>query len=226
MRLLSVANRDQHAATHRILEELDGSTAIARLMGDAIARGGRHSAAALQLSMPVTPLACGKGCHHCCWATVGVIAPDAIYVADELRGRLPKDELDALRVRSGRLSRRLQRMDRGERLAARLPCLLLRDRACSSYHARPLVCRWACSPSLQACLDHLVHRSRSGLEMEDVRYQPTQEVWLGLRAALSDRGLDTSLLSLNSALAIALEDSSAAERYLAGEPVFVAARIG
>jgi hypothetical protein len=61
--------------------------------------------------------------------------------------------------------------------------------------------------------------------MEDVRYQPTQEVWRGLRAGLMESGLDGSLLSLNSALAIALAEPNIALMYLAGEPVFREARL-
>lgn len=225
LRLLSSAYRNQQAASVRILREQVGPKAIRHLARDAHSRAHRSSHGALRVSPPLLPLACGKGCYHCCWATVGVVAPDAIYMADELRGRLPDDEFAILAERSARLARRLHRMDRRERLAARLPCSLLKDGACSNYEHRPLVCRWACSPSLKACHDHLVHRTTSALEMEDVRYQPTQEVWRGLRAGLWESGLDGSLLSLNGALAIALADPDIAHRYLAGEPVFAAARL-
>ena len=61
--------------------------------------------------------------------------------------------------------------------------------------------------------------------MEEVRYQPIQEVWRGLRAGLRDSGLDGSLLALNVALATALAEPSIAQRYLAGEPVFDEARL-
>lgn len=225
LRLLSAAYLSQQAATGRILKEQSGTEAIQTLMGDALTRANRVSEVAMRISPPERSLACAKGCGHCCWATVGVVAPDAIYLAEALRRRLPDERLASLRHRSGRLARRLQRMGRGERLAARLPCLLLEEGSCSAYEHRTLVCRWACSPSLQDCLDHLVHRTKAGLEMEDVRYQPTQEVWRGLRAGLREAGLDGSLLSLNGALAIALAEPDAAHRYLQGEPLFVGARL-
>ncbi|HEX2923165.1 MAG TPA: YkgJ family cysteine cluster protein [Chloroflexota bacterium] len=225
LRLLSGAYLKQQAASVRILREHKGAGAIRHLARDAHSRAHRCAGAGLRITPPSEPLACGKGCYHCCWATVGVVAPDAIYMADELRSRLPEDEFSALVERSARLARRLQRMDRREKLAARLPCSLLKDGACSSYEHRPLVCRWACAPSLQACHDHLVHRTTSFLEMEGVRYQPTQEVWRGLRAGLWEVGLDASLLSLNGALAIALADPDIAHRYLAGEDVFADARL-
>jgi hypothetical protein len=225
LRLLSGAYLKQQSASVRILNAHSGSNAIRHLARDAHSRAHRCAGAGLRITPPSHSLACGKGCYHCCWSTVGVVAPDAIYMADELRTQLPEGEFSALAERSARLARRLQRMDRREKLSARLPCSLLKDGACSSYDHRPLVCRWACSPTLRACHDHLVHRTTSFLEMEGVRYQPTQEVWRGLRAGLWDAGLDASLLSLNGALAIALADPDIAHRYLAGEPVFAAARL-
>ncbi len=225
LRLLSSAYHNQQAATIRIVREYRGSLAIRHLIEDALARADRCVDAAMQISPPLQPMACGEGCYHCCWATVGVTAPDVIYMADELRGRLSEDELAALHHRSVRLSRRLNGMGRGERLAARLPCALLRDGGCSNYRHRPLVCRWASSPSLQSCLDVLKYRTKRVLEMEEVRYQPIQEVWRGMRAGLVDSGLDGSLLSLNGALSIALADPNVAQRYQDGEPVFRAARL-
>jgi hypothetical protein len=108
-------------------------------MDDAVARADRYADAALRLSPPVQPLACGKGCRHCCWATAGVVAPDALYLADDLRVRLSGDEFKQLLEHSSRRARRLERMDRGERLAARLPCAPLQNGCCSSYDSRPLV---------------------------------------------------------------------------------------
>ena len=223
--LLAEARRSQKEATIEILRAASGSGSIPHLMRDAGDRAGRYGDGALRISPPVLPLACKRGCYHCCWATVGVVAPEAIYLAEGLRAQLPQGELSALTDRAENQGQRLQQMNRGERLDARMPCALLRDGGCSAYQNRPLVCRWACSSSLQACLDLLVHRTKKYLEMEEVRYQPTQEVWLGLRAGLKELGLDGSLLALNSALAIALADPRIAQRYLSGEPVFDDARL-
>jgi hypothetical protein len=74
-------------------------------------------------------------------------------------------------------------------------------------------------------LELLVHRTKKGLEMEEVRFQPHQEIWRGSRSAFSGMGLDGSLLALNSALAIALSEPNATERYLKGEPVLDSARL-
>lgn len=220
LELLAKAYQSQHEATIRILKADRGPEAIRELMEDAIARANRYADEALQIEPPTQPLACRKGCSHCCFATVGVVAPEVIYLAEELRARLPTEELAALTERSARLSQRLQQLERGPKLDARVPCALLRDGSCSAYESRTLTCRWACSPSLQSCLDLLVHRTKKMLEMEDVRYQPTQEVWRGLRAGLREAGLDGTLLALNIGLATALAEPDAAQRYLAGEPVF------
>lgn len=220
LELLADAYRNQHAATTKILETESGSEGIRRLMGDACDRAETYAAEALRLSPPTESLACKKGCGHCCWTTVGVMAPEAIYLADQLRAALSEEELAVVQERAEDSAQKLQAMERGARLEARMPCAVLRDGTCSAYQHRPLVCRWACSPSLQSCLDHLVHKTKSYLEMEDVRYQPVQEVWRGKKAALQELGLDGSLLPLSGALAIALSQPDVAKRYLAGEPVF------
>ncbi len=225
LELLSKAYRDQQAGTTEILQTLAGPEAIRKLMEDAGTRADHYAAEALSISPPTEPLACRKGCGHCCWSTVGVMAPEVIHLAERLRTTLSEEEFAALREMAESHAARLQAMDRGERLRARVPCALLRDGACSAYQHRPLVCRWACSSNLQSCLDHLVHQKTAYLEMEGVRYLPTQEVWRGKRAGLREAGLDTSLLALNSALAIALKGPDIAHRYLAAESVFEEARL-
>jgi hypothetical protein len=224
--LLYDAFAGQQAATVRTLSDYRGMEAIHLLMEGAIARAARHTAEAVHLEPPLQQLACKKGCHHCCWATVGVVAPEVLFLAGELRRQLPPDGFSALQARSNRLRRTLRSMDRGARLEARMPCALVQGRVCSVYEARPLACRWTNSPSLQDCMDVLVRRSRVVLEMEEVRYQATQEVWQGLRAGLRDLGLDGSLLALDAALSMALSNPDAAERYIRGEPVFEEARLG
>jgi hypothetical protein len=224
--LLSEAFAGQRAETVATLSVCQGPEAISCLMEGVIARAGRYTTESLILEPPALDLACGKGCHHCCYATVGVLAPEVLFLADGLRGQLSTEDLSSLQARSNRLRRRLDSMDRGAKLDAHMPCALVQNRACSAYEARPLACRWTNSPSLQACLDILVHRSRAVLEMEEARYQPTQEVWQGLRAGLRDMGLDASLLALDAALSTALAQPDAAERYLSGEPVFDEARLG
>jgi len=71
----------------------------------------------------------------------------------------------------------------------------------------------------------MVHRTIPFLRMEEVRYQPIQEVWRGLRDGLREAGLDGSLLLLNSALATALSEERVAERYLGGEDIFAGDRL-
>lgn len=225
LELLDEAYRHQEASTSAILGAYKGPEAIRRLMEDAGFRAGRYSAECLRASPPEQPIACGKGCEHCCWATVGVVASEVIHLADRLRVALSEEDLARLKKSAENRAEQLRSMERGERLRARVPCALLWNGACSAYEHRPLVCRWACSPSLQSCLDHLVHRTSGYLQMEQVRYLPTQEVWRGHREGLRAAGLDASLLALNSALAVALAEPDIARRYLDGEPVFESARI-
>src|SRR5512133_962763 len=225
LELLAQAYSGQQASTTEILRTRTGPDAIGHLMEDAGTRASHFATECLRTSPPARPLACGKGCEHCCWSTVGVMATEAIHLAEQLRAELSEEEFAELREKANDHTERLQVMERGERLEARVPCALLRDGACSVYPHRPLVCRWACSPSLESCLDHLVYRTSTYLEMEEVRYQPVQEVWRGHREGLREAGLDASLLALNGALAVALATPDAAQRYLAGEPIFEAVRL-
>ena len=225
LELLAEAYEAQQVSTTEILETLSGAEAIRRLMEHAAGHAGHYASECLEATPPQQPVACKKGCEHCCFSTVGVVASEVIHLADRLRAVLSEEDLARLRERAEDRAETLQAMSRGERLQARVPCALLRNGACSAYEHRPLVCRWACSSSLQSCLDHLVHKTTSYLEMEQVRYLPVQEVWRGHREGLRSAGLDASLLALNSALALALATPDAAERYLAGEPVFEGARL-
>jgi|GEM_PF-4363111 len=177
--LLGEAYNTQLVATIRLLANRRGPASLRLLVVDAQDRALRNAEAALSLEPPILSLACRKGCHHCCWETVGVLAPEAIHLADELRGRLTEVELSALRRRATRRGAQLRDVDRSARSQLRLPCALLKDRCCSAYGHRPLACRWALSPGLQACLDLMVHRTTPFLWMEEVRYQPIQEVWRG-----------------------------------------------
>lgn len=222
LELLSEAYSGQRATTASILGSARDPAALHRLVEDAMARAGRCVREALRIDPPARAVACGKGCQHCCWATVGVLGPEVLFLAEGLRARLPEMDLELLKEASAGRARELLGRDRGGRLEARLPCALLQEGCCSAYPHRPLACRWAVSPSLPACLDHLVHRTSGFVKMEETLSQPIQQVWLGLRTGLRDLGLDGSLLALNGALAIALAEPEAARRYLAGEPVFQA----
>jgi Fe-S-cluster containining protein len=170
---------------------------------------------------PPAASACREGCAWCCYKPVGVAAPEVLRIVDYLRNTLSPPEWEELRQRvqsSGEQRRHLGRR-------AALPCPLLVDDRCSAYLVRPLTCRGYNSSDARRCERALNAHS----DVEVPVYWPQQRlaafVLDGLRAGLEENRLDAGLLELTAALRIALETTDAAERWLAGEGVFVAARL-
>ena len=82
---------------------------------------------------PKTPaLACRKGCAHCCTQLVLVTAPEAFFVAAQLRKR--PETIAAIHE----ANTRTQGHSIDGRLKDKIPCALLSDAICSVYAARPL----------------------------------------------------------------------------------------
>jgi hypothetical protein len=173
---------------------------------------------------PPPPFACREGCDWCCHLPVGTSAPEVVRIAAYLRQTLSPEELQATRERVARAddARRGLRADR--RARARLPCALLVDHRCSAYPARPLTCRGFNSRDAARCKQFVESRSRVALPMYQPQQRLTTFVLDGTRAGLAAVGLKDDLLELAAALRIALDVPDAAERWLAGEPVFAPAR--
>ena len=93
-------------------------------------------------------LACGKGCFHCCYLSVGATFGEALYVARFLRDvrpdLIPRAQESAERFRSLATST--------DRFHAALPCpFLAADKTCAVYPVRPLACRSGHSPDASLC---------------------------------------------------------------------------
>src|SRR5262249_8808448 len=108
---------------------------------------------------------------------------------------------------------------------ARWPCPLLVNRRCSAYPVRPLTCRGFNSSDAHQCERFLQAPRKVVVPIYVPQLRLTTFVLDGLRAGLSESGLKDDLLPLAPALRIALDRPDAAERWLAGEAVFSAARL-
>jgi hypothetical protein len=174
---------------------------------------------------PKSPAACREGCAWCCHYTVGTAAPEVLRIAAYLRQTLSPEELDAARerVRERARQRRAVRPDRRSR--AGLPCALLVGDRCLAYPVRPLTCRGFNSDDARRCERSL----KPGGPPLAPSYEPQQRLCTfvldGLRAGLEESRLAGDLLELTAALEIALSEPDAADRWLAGQPVFAQARL-
>jgi len=175
---------------------------------------------------PPVRLACRAGCAWCCHLTVEVTAAEALRIADYLRETLSETALDAVKARLAALGDRIRGMDRDERAAQRLPCALLVDNLCSAYPVRPLKCRGGNAFDAGACERYYRRPEReSQMPIYVLQYLAAEHVQTGLLFGLADAGMAPEALTLTAALRIALETPDAAERWLAGKPVFAEARV-
>lgn len=107
---------------------------------------------AVQAEKPIPAIACKKGCAWCCYLHVLVTDVEVIRIAEYLRGRYPKDVVQAIAQRAKETGDMISTLEPEERLAAKIPCSLLGpDNTCMAYEARPLGCRGFNSTDAGAC---------------------------------------------------------------------------
>ena len=167
----------------------------------------------------VAGLHCRKYCAHCCYKTVSVTPAEAIYLADYVKATLRPRALAKLKARLRDLDETTRGMTPVERGRARLPCALLVGRLCSAHAARPASCRGFNSRDVRAC-EQALKRRDVAIPVYRPQYQIFAEAHLGLRQGLADCGLRSTHVELTAALRIALDSPDAADRWLAGEPIF------
>ena len=176
-------------------------------------------------SHPPPALACREGCDWCCQQIVGVSAAEVFRIADYLRRTLSPQDLDATRERLARLDDPRRRLPPHQRTGARLPCGLLVDHRCLAYPVRPLTCRGFNSSDAHQCELFLQAPRTVRLPNYVPQLRMTTFALDGMRAGLSEAGLNGDLFELTGALHIALAMPDAAQRWLAGEAVFAPARL-
>ena len=160
------------------------------------------------------PVACGKGCFHCCTKLVMVTLPDIFRLARAVRGKAEKvTEITAAAVQARAITQ-------GQSRDQKLPCPVLTDQACSAYGARPIPCRYLLSQSLDACLRIFGGNSGEAFPYTEGTGPVRQRVDQIVQAALILSGLAPYHYELIQSLAIALTVENAEARWLAGEPVF------
>lgn len=161
------------------------------------------------------PIACGKGCSHCCVISVMVSAPEALYVAKVVAA---KGAEAVARVRAAHAV--TGQFTLAERDLHPHDCPMLQDHACTIYEDRPKACRQAASTDAAICA-----RSHRTPTNENV---PSPALYVGskvgyataLLAALAQAGLNTASYEMNAALARVLDTPDAEQRWLAGEDIF------
>jgi Fe-S-cluster containining protein len=212
------------ATRHATTQLLQGQTRLERAWAAAacalnLAREHRRLAVVQE---PAS--ACGEGCHWCCYLKVSVTAPEVLLLARHLQQHTAPEALARIQTRALELTHDARIFSADEKAEAKLACPLLSDSgACSAYEARPLACRGWNSFDAEVCRRFLDDDAELPF-MNEPQARAYAIVGIGLRQSAASAGLVAEMLELTSALAIALGEPNALERWLAGEAVFEAAR--
>src|ERR671933_576195 len=171
-------------------------------------------------------VACRAGCSWCCtFTSIRTSAPEVLRIAAYLRTTLPPDDLRSITKRLAQRATRISTLPEDRRGRARIPCALLVNQRCSIYPVRPLACMGVTSSNAAACEASYRSGWTRPIPNGARHLGIAVDVRTGMTESITHAGLDGSGLDLNIALLIALETPDAADRWLAGEPVFADATL-
>ncbi|MET0028755.1 MAG: YkgJ family cysteine cluster protein [Candidatus Thiodiazotropha sp.] len=212
---------------HRFSDTIQGHTGSEAMLADLLALAftsyeGNAERHARDLPEP----ACQKGCATCCSIRVVATAPEVLLVARYLRANE-----SGLRAQGVHLTKRLAKanevtrdQDEAARVRLRRRCPFIHKGVCMIYAARPLACRSHLSYDRQACVDAAAGR------IDEIPHSPPHLQIRGLiqnalQSALRDADYPWASYEINHAVQLALENPQAEQQWLAGEDVFIAARV-
>ncbi len=166
------------------------------------------------------PIVCQEGCYFCCCNRVELTPPEALslghFVEQYFTDGKKKELMAALR-----LSLKLQAgKTKVEMARIRPPCPLLRDRKCSAYPARPLVCRGMHSLDAKKCEAAYKNRNLTSPPYYAHRHDICFSISQGLLAGCQAVGCQSAPLELSRGLLDFLTLPRPLERWLQGEKVF------
>ena len=168
------------------------------------------------------PIACREECDACCYNRVELTPPEALFLGHHIAQHFSQAEKDLLLAHVDRIIEIIARMGKAESAARRreIPCPLLRNRTCSVYPARPLVCRAMHGLDREGCVRELRTGSLAGNQYYAHRHEIALSVSAGLQEGCKAAGLQSGTLNLTRALHDFFTQENAVERWIKGEEVF------
>lgn len=163
-----------------------------------------------------SPIACGRGCSHCCHNWVDASPAEVLFTAKSLAAWQRQKVAEAVERVCGETEGRAFE----ERAAMITPCPLLENHSCSAYGARPIVCRSAVSADSEACRRSYIGRTGESIPVPTVWRTLGHGVAVALEAALIHSRLVATAREWNESLRLALADPGAEARWFAGMDVF------
>jgi len=162
------------------------------------------------------PIACHKGCSHCCHAFVAATVPEVLHVVKSIgKNRMPvvrQSVSESFAQTNGKAS--------GERLAMPVPCPMLTDHVCSVYNSRPIVCRTGVSGDAKICERSFLHAGSENIPTPFVFMAMRTDYTVALAGALRHANLGYHAYEYNSALKLVLDSPGCEADWLSGTNIF------
>ena len=171
-----------------------------------------------QVTADQPTLACEKGCQTCCSLRVTATAPEIFLLATYIRRVEASPQGQALSLSQRVADAYAATRDVGEngRLALAWPCPVLVQGQCLMHPVRTLACRGHAAFSVAQC-EAAARGEDVDVAISEAHLTMRGLVQNALQSALRTAGLPWGLYELNQGLALALEDESKCEAWLAGE---------
>lgn len=161
------------------------------------------------------PIACKKGCSHCCHTWVSVSPPEILYIAKHVKLQ-NTDTVQKVRA----AHEQTKTFDFDTRDQHPYACPLLDQDVCTIYESRPMTCRLAASIDAEICGRTYHNISTENVPMPMMHMTGRSAYAFALTAGLRKAGLPYRTYEWNAGLSRALETEDAERRWLAGEDIF------
>jgi Fe-S-cluster containining protein len=168
------------------------------------------------------PVACREGCDACCFNRVELTPPEALLIGHHIAGNFPAAETETMLAAVARNLALTQGKSPGAVAALRpeLPCPLLRERRCSVYPVRPLMCRAMHALNQDRCAAELTAGSLDRSQYYAHRHEIAVSVSTGLKQGCQAAGLQSGALNLAQALNDFFAQDNPVEKWISGQEVF------
>ncbi len=161
------------------------------------------------------PVACRKGCAHCCSFWVSATAPEALFIAKVVKSRGSQFMERLMTAHSQTMG-----YDFIARSRRPYPCPMLEHDICSIYEARPQSCRLAASGDARVCERVFRHLSNEAIPSPRVYLKAKSAYAVALAIALKRSHLPHEGYELNAAVVRALVTENAERVWLGGQDIF------
>jgi Fe-S-cluster containining protein len=175
------------------------------------------------------PMACARGCHHCCHNPISLTPAEALALGRYAERTLDPAFLKTVRARVEAALPVLHGRSREQMGEVRhlLLCPFIEGGTCMVHHARPLVCRGWNSVDASACERSVRLREPQALiENHPLPRQVADALQLGLLRGTAALHLEAGYLALPRAASLLLElgADAAAGHWLSRGPFFASRR--